>query len=60
MVIRGMSVSLIILCILITLALIFVPLMVSKKAEKKQNEENEWDKIKRYGKKLNEENRKKY
>ena len=60
MVIRGMSVSLIILCIFITLALIFVPLMVSKKAEKKQNEENEWDKIKRYGKKLNEENRKKY
>ena len=33
---------------------------ISKKAEKKHNEENEWDKIKRYGKKLNEENRKKY
>jgi NADH:ubiquinone oxidoreductase subunit 6 (subunit J) len=53
MIIRGMNVPLIIACIVIVLALIIVPLIVSYKAEKKEkNNKNEWDKIKEYGNRL--------
>ena len=42
-----MSLPLIISCIVIVLALIVLPLIVSYKAEKKEkNNKNEWDKIK--------------
>ena len=45
-----MSLPLIIACIIIVLALIVLPLIVSYKAEKKEkNNENEWDRIKEYG-----------
>ena len=61
MIIRGMSLPLIISCILIVLALIIFPLFVSYKAEKKEkNNKNEWDKIKEYGNKLNNKTREKY
>ena len=47
MIIRGMNLPLIIACIVIILALIILPLIISYKAEKKdKNGENEWDKIK--------------
>ncbi len=60
MIIRGMSLPLIIVCIVIILALIILPLIVSLKAEKKEkNNKNEWDKIKEYGNKLNNETREK-
>ncbi len=61
MIIRGMNLPLIIACIVIVLALIILPLIVSYKAEKKEkNNENEWDKIKEYGNKLNNKTREKY
>ena len=61
MIIRGMSLPLIISCIVIVLALIIFPLFVSYKAEKKEeNNKNEWDKIKEYGNKLNNKTREKY
>ena len=61
MIIRGMNLPLIIACIVIVLALIILPLIVSYKAEKKEkNNENEWDKIKEYGNKLNKKTREKY
>ena len=61
MIIRGMNLSLIIACIVIVLALIILPLIVSYKAEKKEkNNINEWDKIKEYGNKLNNKIREKY
>ena len=61
MIIRGMNLSLIIACIVIVLALIILPLIVSYKAEKKEkNYKNEWDKIKEYGNKLNNKTREKY
>ena len=61
MIIRGMNLSLIIACVVIVLALIIFPLIISYKAEKKEtNEKNEWDKIKEYGNKLNNKNREKY
>ena len=56
-----MNLPLIIACILITLALIILPLIVSYKAEKKEkNNKNEWDKIKEYGNKINNKTREKY
>ena len=56
-----MNLLLIIACILIVLALIILPLIVSCKAEKKEkNNKNEWDKIKEYGNKLNNKTREKY
>ena len=56
-----MNSPLIIACILIVLALIILPLIVSYKAEKKEkNNINEWDKIKEYGNKLNNKIREKY
>ena len=61
MIIRGMNLSLIIACIIIVLALIVLPLIVSYKTEKKEkNNNNEWDKIKEYGNKLNNKTREKY
>ena len=61
MIIRGMSLPLILACIVIVLALIILPLIVSYKAEKKEkNNSNEWDKIKEYGNKLNNKTREKY
>ena len=61
MVIRGMNLPLIIACIIVVLALIIFPLIISYKAEKKEkNNKNEWDKIKEYGNKLNIKTREKY
>ena len=61
MIIRGMNLSLIIPCIVIILALIVLPLIVSYKAEKRdKNNKNEWDQIKEYGNKINNKTRKKY
>ena len=61
MIIRGMNLPLIIACIVIVVALIILPLIVSYKAEKKEkNSKNEWDKIKEYGNKLNNKTREKY
>ena len=61
MIIRGMNLSLIITCIVIILALIVLPLIVSYKAEKRdKNNKNEWDKIKEYGNKINNKTREKY
>ena len=64
MIIRGMNLPLIIACIVIVLGLIIFPLIVSHKAEKHDNlkseEEdklNEWEKIKKYGEKINKKNR---
>ena len=59
-----MNLPLIIACIIIVLALIIFPLIVSHKAEKneslKSKEEDklsEWEKIKKYGEKINKKNR---
>ena len=55
---------LIIACIIIVLALIIFPLIISYKAEKQDNSKeknlNEWEKIKEYGNKLNNKTREKY
>jgi len=60
MIIRGMNLSLIIACIIIILALIIFPLIVSHKAEKHdslksvdKDKLSEWEKIKKYGEKIN-------
>jgi uncharacterized protein YxeA len=58
MIIRGMNVPLIIACVVIILALIILPLIISYEAEKKNK--NEWDKIKEYGNKINKKTREKY
>jgi len=61
MIIRGMNLPLIIACVVIILALIILPLIISYKAEKKdKNSENEWDKIKEYGNNINKKSRKNY
>ena len=61
MIIRGMNLSLIIACVVIVLALIILPLIVSYKAEKEEkNNKNEWDKIKEYGNKINNKTRERY
>ena len=59
-----MNLPLIIACIIIILALIVFPLIVSHKAEKYNNLKSEdrdklseWEKIKKYGEKLNKKNR---
>jgi hypothetical protein len=66
MIIRGMNLPLIIACIIIMLALIIFPLLVSHRAEKQdslksEDEVNlsEWEKIKKYGEKINKKNREK-
>ena len=60
----NLSLPLIIACIVIVLALIIFPLIVSHRAEKhdrlkseEQNKFSEWEKIKKYGEKINKENR---
>ncbi len=61
MIIRDMNLSLIIACIVIVLALIVLPLIVSYKAEKEEKDnKNEWDKIKEYGNKINNKTRERY
>ena len=52
-----MSLSLIIAIILISIILIMIPLIISKKAENNSKILNEWDRIKEYGKKINEKTR---
>lgn len=61
MIIRDMNLSLIIACVVIVLALIVIPLIVSYKAEKEEKDnKNEWDKIKEYGNKINNKTRERY
>ena len=61
MIIRDMNLSLIIACVVIILALIILPLIVSYKAEKEEKDNrNEWDKIKEYGNKINNKTRERY
>ena len=61
MILRGMNLPLIIACIVVVLVLIIFPLIVSYKAEKNEkNNNNEWNKIKEYGNKLNNKTREKY
>ena len=61
MIIRDMNLSLIIACVVIVLALIVLPLIVSYKAEKEEkNNKNEWDRIKEYGNKINNKTRERY
>ena len=61
MIIRDMNLSLIIACVIIVLALIILPLIVSYKAEKEEKDnKNEWDKIKEYGNKINNKTRERY
>jgi|TARA_B110000114_G_C14723053_1_gene250047 hypothetical protein len=50
--------TLIILCVAITAALIIFPLIISFKAEKSKKE-SEWDKIAKYGNKINKKSRNK-
>lgn len=66
MIIRGMNLPLIIACIIIMLALIVFPLIVSNRAEKQDSLKSEdkvnlseWEKIKKYGEKINKKNREK-
>ena len=54
----NLPLPLIIACIIIALALIIFPLIVSYKAEKKEHS-SEWQKIKEYGNKINKKTRKK-
>tara|TARA_Y100000591_G_scaffold61030_1_gene49558 strand:- start:368 stop:544 length:177 start_codon:yes stop_codon:yes gene_type:complete len=58
MILRGMNLPLIIACIIIILALIILPLIISYQAEKK--DKNNWDKIKEYENKFNNKSREKY
>jgi|TARA_B100001059_G_scaffold224763_1_gene251242 uncharacterized protein YoxC len=60
MIIRDMNLSLIISCILIVIALIILPLIISYKAEKKDKNINEWEKIKKFGENINDETRNKH
>jgi uncharacterized protein YoxC len=60
MIIRDMNLSLIISCILIVIALIILPLIISYKAEKKNKNINEWEKIKKFGENINDETRNKH
>ena len=57
MIIRDMNLSLIISCVLIVVVLIIFPLIISYKAEKKDKNDNEWRKIKKFGEKINDETR---
>ena len=58
-----LQMPLIIACIIIVLALIIFPLIISYKAEKQDNSKeknlSEWEKIKKYGNKINEKTRRK-
>ena len=48
----------IVLCVLIALVLIFFPLYISRKAEK-ASKQDEWEKIRNYGNKINKKTREK-
>ena len=52
-----MTLSLIIALIILFILLVMVPLIISRKAENNSKSLSEWDKIKEYGKKINEETR---
>ena len=52
-----MTLSLIIACLLIFIILIITPLIISKKDEENSKSIDEWEKIKQYGKKINEKTR---
>ena len=52
-----MTLSLIIACLLIFIILIIIPLIVSKKEEESSKSIDEWEKIKQYGKRINEKTR---
>ena len=54
-----MSLSLIIALIILFILLIMVPLIISRKAENNSKNLGEWDKIKEYGKKINDKTRNK-
>ena len=60
MIVRDMNLSLIISCILIVIALIILPLIISYKAEKKDKNISEWEKIKKFGENVNDETRNKH
>ena len=60
MIIRDMNLSLIISCIFILIALIILPLIISYKAEKKDKNINEWEKIKKFGENINDKTRNKH
>jgi len=44
---------LIISCVLIAIVLILLPLLISRRAEKAYKNDNEWEKIKSFGSKIN-------
>ena len=52
-----MTLSLIIACLLIFIILVITPLIVTKKTEESSKSINEWEKIKQYGKIINEKTR---
>ena len=52
-----MSLSLIIALIILFIFLIMVPLIISSKAENNSKSLSEWDKIREYGKKINDKTR---
>ena len=52
-----MSLSLIIAIFLISIILIMIPLIISKKAENESESLDEWEQIKDYGNKINEKTR---
>ena len=54
-----MSLSLIIALIFLFILLIMMPLIINRKAENSSKSLREWDKIKEYGKKINDKTRNK-
>ena len=52
-----MSLSLIIALIFLFILLIMMPLIINRKAENSSKSLSEWDKIKEYGKKINDKTR---
>ena len=54
-----MTLSLIITSVFIFIILIMIPLFISKKAEDDSKALDDWEKIKEYGKKINEKTRNK-
>ena len=54
-----MSLSLIIALIVLFILLVMVPLIISRKAENSSKRLSEWEKIREYGKKINDKTRNK-
>ena len=52
-----MSLSLIIALIILFILLVMMPLIISRKAENNSKSLSEWDKIREYGKKINDKTR---